>query len=105
MRLTDEHRAEITYWIRENMSPGDELTTDQIADLEALLESEQEWKEEADRLRGEILKNTKGYHLFVLENKVKIYRHALNQIVDLLEKDYFENWDKCVQIAEDVLKY
>lgn len=51
MRLTDDHRAEITYWIRENMLPGDELTTEQITDLEALLESEREWMEEAKRNR------------------------------------------------------
>ena len=41
----------------------------------------------------------------ILTNKLEIYRHALNQIIKLLEEDSYENWDKCIQIAKDALKY
>ena len=41
----------------------------------------------------------------ILTNRSEIYRHALNQIVKLLEEDFYENWDRCIQIAKDALKY
>lgn len=90
MRLTDEHRAEITYWIRENMSPGDELTTDQIADLEALLESEREWMEEAkrnrwavsflDKLVAWIEQEIKYSELRREQERIKIMKEVLGKI-------------------------
>ena len=38
-------------------------------------------------------------------NKSEIYKQALSEIVNLLEKDSFEYWDKCVEIAKEALKY
>lgn len=39
------------------------------------------------------------------KNKSEIYKQALSEIVNLLEKDSFEYWDKCVEIAKAALKY